>query len=448
MKMELYNYAISPIVFPEGREVEITVRPLGDHAAFRQESYTILLHEIDDMYSKRNQKLENVKPCEDGCLRFRAVFTGEREHFVYIRDGERTVVRLSVYSLAPDMACRLPFRGDLHVHTCRSDGREEPAVTAANYRARGYDFMAITDHNRYCPSLEVMRRFAEIPTVFNLVPGEEVHLPLTDVHIVNFGALYTVNGIVESKQAYLDAKGDPNLLSANGKPAPSMSEEAFKEMIREKAAALTDLPEDVDPVSYSVCKWAFDQIRAGEGLAIFAHPYWLVSVFNVSDPLTHYLMETEAFDAFEVLGGENYYQQNGYQTALYYEEWKKGRVHPIVGSTDSHGSTEHNRNSDICSTIVFAHANERADLIASIKDRYSVAVDTISKEYRLVGEERFQRYACFLLDNWYPIHDRFCADEGHWMKEYLTGNTDGAMDVLQVLGGKVQALFDKYFIVG
>ena len=85
MKMELYNYAITPIVFPEGREVEITVRPLGDHAAFRQESYTILLHEIDDMYSKRNQKLENVKPCEDGCLRFSAVFTGEREHFVYIK---------------------------------------------------------------------------------------------------------------------------------------------------------------------------------------------------------------------------------------------------------------------------------------------------------------------------------------------------------------------------
>ena len=158
-------------------------------------------------------------------------------------------------------------------------------------------------------------------------------------------------------------------------------------------------------------------------------------------------MENHPFDAFEVLGGENYYQQNGYQTVLYYEEWKKGRVHPIVGSTDSHGSTEHNRNGAICSTIVFSPSNERAALIASIKDRYSVAVDTISHEYRLVGEERFQRYACFLMDNWYPIHDRFCADEGHWMKEYLTGNTDGAMDVLQVLGGKMQALFDKYFIV-
>ena len=43
------------------------------------------------------------------------------------------------------------------------------------------------------------------------------------------------------------------------------------------------------------------------------------------------------------------------------------------------------RNGDICSTIVFAHANERTDIIQSIKDKYSVAVDTISKEYRLVG---------------------------------------------------------------
>ena len=448
MKPELHNYAIYPIVFPEGREVEITIRPLGHHAAFRSESYTILLHEMDNMYSKRNQALENVKPCEDGCIRFKATFTGEREHFVYVREGDRTVVRLSVYSLAPDMSCRLPFRGDLHVHTNRSDGREEPAVTAANYRAKGYDFMAITDHNRYYPSLEAMRRFADIPTIFNLVPGEEVHMPLTDVHIVNFGGLHTVNGMIDNKNAYVDVNGDPDMLSVNGQPAPTMTEEQFREMIKEKAAALTDLPEDVDPVSYSVCKWAFDQIRAADGLAIFAHPYWLVSVFNVSDPLTQYLMETKAFDAFEVLGGENYYQQNGFQTVLYYEEWKKGRIHPIVGSTDSHGSTEHNRNGDICSTIVFSPVNERKALITAIKDRYSVAVDTISKEYRLVGEERFQRYACFLMDNWYPIHDRFCADEGHWMKEYLTGNTDGAMDVLQVLGGKVQALFDKYFVVG
>ena len=51
-----------------------------------------------------------------------------------------------------------------------------------------------------------------------------------------------------------------------------------------------------------------------------------------------FIYEKAPFDAFEVLGGENYYQQNGLQTAMYYEEYKHGRVHPIVGSTDSHNS--------------------------------------------------------------------------------------------------------------
>ena len=189
-----------------------------------------------------------------------------------------------------------------------------------------------------------------------------------------------------------------------------------------------------------------EKIRRADGLAIFAHPYWLNNVFHVSDPLTHLLMERQDFDAFEVLGGENYYQHNGYQTALYYEEWKHGRVHPIVGSTDSHGSTEHNRNAAICSTIVFSPKNERKALITSIKEKYSVAVDTISAEFRLVGEERFQRYACFLMHNWYPIHDRFCATEGYWMKEHFTGANEAAGDVLTAIGPRGEELFDKYFV--
>ena len=107
------------------------------------------------------------------------------------------------------------------------------------------------------------------------------------------------------------------------------------------------------------------------------------------------MLQNHPFDAFEVLGGENYYQQNGLQTALYYEEYKQGRVHPIVGSTDSHGSTPRNRNWDLCSTIVFAKSNTRKDILDAVREKYSVAVDTLSKEYRLVGEYRLQKYANF-----------------------------------------------------
>ncbi len=46
------------------------------------------------------------------------------------------------------------------------------------------------------------------------------------------------------------------------------------------------------------------------------------------------------------------------------------KVHPIVGSIDSHCPYDNNRNYDICSTIVFAHENERGELLTSIKDGY------------------------------------------------------------------------------
>lgn len=38
------------------------------------------------------------------------------------------------------------FKGNLHTHTNRSDGRVSPDESIAIYRADGYDFMAVTDH--------------------------------------------------------------------------------------------------------------------------------------------------------------------------------------------------------------------------------------------------------------------------------------------------------------
>jgi len=143
-----------------------------------------------------------------------------------------------------------------------------------------------------------------------------------------------------------------------------------------------------------------------------------------------------------VLGGENYYEQNGFQTSVYYNEYREGRIHPIVGSTDSHGSTEHNRNRDICSTIVFAHKNDRKDILTAIKERYSVAVDSISKEFRLVGEHRFQKYACFLMENFYPIHDRQAAVDGEVMRQYYVGDADS--DELSTVSLKAEKLMKKY----
>ncbi|MBR6005939.1 MAG: hypothetical protein IK063_06925, partial [Clostridia bacterium] len=145
---------------------------------------------------------------------------------------------------------------------------------------------------------------------------------------------------------------------------------------------------------------------------------------------------------------ESYYEQNGFQTLKYYEDRANGMDYPIVGSTDSHSSHKSNRNAFICSTLVFSPENERRALIESIKEKYSVAIDTIDENFRIVGGFRLGKYATFLLKYYFPLHDELCREEGRLMKQYATGTAEEkaeALEVLKLIGGRVQKHREKYF---
>jgi len=49
------------------------------------------------------------------------------------------------------------FRGQLHCHTYWSDGRGLPEQAAAAYKQRGYQFLSITDHNRFAEDTNTWR---------------------------------------------------------------------------------------------------------------------------------------------------------------------------------------------------------------------------------------------------------------------------------------------------
>lgn len=452
MKQELYQYDIYPMVFPTGKTVDFTVKPLGTRKSF-QGDYVITVHRIDSgaphqSFSTWNSTEIKVTTAEDGTLHFSYRAEAECEHYVRIfKDGKREV-QFPIYALDADLACRYPLRGDLHMHTYRSDGNESPAVVCANYRKKGYDFIVITDHERYYPSLEAIDAYADVKTALNILPGEEVHLPGTDVHIVNAGGLFSVNGLLTVRANYKETDGalDQRRLDDSITPPEILPIEQYNAEIDAIEAQLKSgdhpIPANVNSRWYAVCLWGFDKIRQADGLGIFAHPYWISDLWQIPEPFTRYMMEQHPFDAFEVLGGESYYQQNGFQTALYYDEYRQGRVHPIVGSTDSHNSTEHNRNSDICSTIVFAPINERKAILSAIKDHYSVAVDTISKEYRLVGEFRLQKYGAFLMENYFPIHDRQAAMDGELLYQYVNGNA--TKEEVELISARAERLMKKY----
>jgi len=449
---ELHNYDIFPKVVQAGKATEITIQPLGLHAAFKDEEYNLSVHPFDegtpwDYPDRPNDFVYEAIPDADGCIRFSFEFFGEQEYYIRVNDGAKFRIQLSVFSVAEDLAGRYPFRGDLHMHTMRSDGSQSPAIVSANYRKTGYDFFAITDHERYYPSLEAIAAYRDVPIEFTIVPGEEVHLPkgldhTNDVHIVNFGGEYSINGLVRDVAHVKEAGEDAAKRSIIPNPPAVMDKEEVWAIVDEYAKTLT-IPEGVERYAYAECCWIFEQIKQAGGLGIFCHPFWISNVLQVPPSFYEHMMETHPFGAYEVLGGESNFEQNGFQTVAYYEDRAKGRRYPIVGSTDSHDSVN-NRNSHVCSTIVFSPENERRALIRSVEEFYSVAADTIDEMPRYVGEMRFVRYACFLEKNFFPLHDELCFEEGRAMKDYVCG-VPGAKETLGFLSGRMKQQREKYF---
>jgi len=427
----LRHYDIFPKVVPAGKTGAITVMPLGAQAAFTPgEAYALRVcprHEgAPRAFPDRPNKFEyTVTPDSDGCIRFSFDFFSEQQYNIHI--GDR--IKLAVYAVGEDLVGRYPFRGDLHMHSCRSDGRLAPALVCAEYRKIGYDFMAVTDHGKYEPSLEAIAAYKDVPIEMTLVPGEEIHLPndyegkrINEMHIINFGGGKSINAM---------ARSDPE--------AHWNTVEAFAKTI--------DIPETLvgaERYTYASCLWAYNEIKQCGGLSHFCHPFDH-SVFRAPPTFADAIFVSGAFGALEVLGGDTGFDQNGFQTIQYYEDRARGRRYPIVGVTDSHDAfLADNPDANVASTLVFSPANEKRALISSILGCYSVAIDTIHDTRRYVGELRLVRYANFLGNNFIPLHDELCFEEGRAMKDYVCG-LPGAVEILRVIYGRMKAQRERYF---
>lgn len=74
------------------------------------------------------------------------------------------------------------YRGNLHMHTTRSDGRKTPEEAMAAYRDAGYDFVALTDHR-------VVADVSGAPEGLVAIPGIELDYVLSNqwVHLLGLG---------------------------------------------------------------------------------------------------------------------------------------------------------------------------------------------------------------------------------------------------------------------
>ncbi len=321
MKSEIRHYDVTPRVLRADEEAVLTVRPLFGHVRFAAgKAYRVEHYLMDGPLPGNSSPCildRQFKPGRDGMLRIRSRFPGEQEHCLRItspKDGGPPI-ELRVYSLRPDLFARRPCKGDTHMHSSHSDGGESPAYVAAACRRIGLDFMAVTDHHRYAPSLEAIEAFAGVRHDLTMYPGEEVHPPDVPVHMINFGGRFSVN------EQFRTAR--------------------YKREVRTLAAALAGrLPPGVVPGHAAGCLWTLAKIREAGGLSVFCHPHWIhACTYNVAEALNDWLFQERPFDAFELIGGywRSQLESNQLQSAWYTEQIARGRAVPVVGASDAHG---------------------------------------------------------------------------------------------------------------
>lgn len=429
MKPEIAGYELTPKIVHADRIATLTLAPRFDHLRFEDHRrYEATYYPTEEISERSHWPAEN-KPkvrVADGALQITQYLEAEQEHVFLVEeidgDQRRPLGSFRVYSLRDDLFARRPFKGDLHIHSSRSDGRESPAYVAAACRQIGLDFMALTDHRRYAPSLEAIRAFDGVDIDLALFPGEEVHPPDNPVHMVNFGGAFSVNDLFTNEADY-------------------------RIQVNQILESLPQLPPGVNRYQYASCQWCFDKIRQAGGLGIFCHPYWFTeNRYAPSGALTSCLFERQPFDAYEVIGGYFRWRtdSNTLQVARYHEERAQGRHLPIVGVSDAHGC-QRDELFGWYYTIVFSPSLALPDLVSSVKSLYSVAVEAVPGETpRPYGPFRLVKYALFLLREVFPRHDEWCLEEGRLMLEHIYGNP-AAAEMLHALKGRGAARMDRFW---
>ena len=419
----LSQLRVIPRLVRVGVAETVIVSPIGRAKAFDDETEYSVYPVPMELYSHDRLGETTAWDCikvypNNGTITFSYTFDEEQEWLIMLIPDASNGKKLPnheirLYALEDDLYERDPYLGDLHAHSCRSDGREDPAIVAANYRKEGYDFLSLTDHGKWAPSVEMQEAYQDLPLGIRLFRGEEVHVPSGWLHVVSFGGDYSVQELYRSNA------------------------EALTKQMQAEAEAF-DAPRGINALEYVWRRWIANEIRRSGGLCIIPHPYWIYKqTYHMSSRMLEYVFETGIYDAFELVGGQSVHENN-VQISFYQEMRAKGKSIPVVGSSDSHG-TDPVSYFGIGKTVVLAKKCDKEGICEAIRSGYSAAIEQQkSEEERVYGSYRMVKYVRFLLDQYFPSHDELCVEEGILMREYAMG-IPSAEASLRALAGRVDA---------
>lgn len=438
VKPELTTFRVYPSVVPANRESEVKIVSQGGYMPFCDDityEVQVIPTDISDIGDDESLTLFGldskretyyIKP-ENGILRLKYFFADEQQWNIHISTNEykehgnsassrcAAGVILSIYSLEPDLYNRRVLRGDLHMHTERSDGSETPLLTAAAYRRSGYDVVAITDHVLYDMG-KYAREGMDFKSDFQILAAEEIQNGYNgQLHIVCIGADTSISDVLIHQKDRVQHE--------------------IKELKKK-----TIVPDNVPEKEYLYRLWVYNTAKNHGGVVIYPHPYWNLKKcrWQVGPNLALAILKNGLCDAFEIMGGGNA-EENNLQTALYYEAVSQGAKLPIVGSTDNHSVLREHINA---STYIFAVNN---DIKSAILDGYTVAAEHLENEAtRLYGSYRLVRYARFLTDNYFPIHNQLCMSSGQVMVDYVQGDKS-TKELLEALEERILKFESEFF---
>ena len=400
------NYRVIPSVVQTAKETEIKILPNERAFIFFDDAeYDLRIICADD--DEPNYFTPSVfsalhLKAEGGILKFNFTFESEQEYLLILEKDAKKVAEFFIYALNEDLYSLSPLRGDFHGHSYRSDAKRDPGALLGHYREMGYDFMTLTDHNRYYPGNEMDEAYEGVKLGITHIPGEEVHFPGCMIHTVHVGGKKSVAALYCKDEAACRAEADAYL-----EKVPASVPEKYRER-------------------YSRIMWITDHIHEAEGLAIFPHPFWKpggTRIFNVQEEFARVLLKSGMYDAYELIGGMGQVGNN-FSVNLRAELLAEGVKFPVVGSSDVHGIVKADTFPHYF-TICFAESNMPEAIMKAVKNGLSVAVeatgDEYSRHYRCYGDLRLVFYAQFLLTNYFPQLQRICAGEGIAMRSYLMG---------------------------
>ena len=411
-----------PSVVSVGKEIKVTIFPMDTSRRFREGQkcelgvYGLMDDQIEYHFPA---PLDHEFSISDGCLHFTHLFDKEQEYRIRLKqNGVLTI--LSMYALADDLYALRPLKGDFHSHCWYSDGSDGLTMTPADYREEGFDFFTLTDHNRMFTSRLAMKMYEGVALGMEMIPGEEIHTPGSNVHIVHAGGKESIC------ERYIND------------PATYEAEVAAIE------ATMGDIPEQYRN-RIAMAKWTCEKAHEFGGSAIFAHPYWQPDQFNISTDQASYMFSQKMYDAFELCGGVDT-RANNLQLALWQEQCLKGNRLSVVGSSDSHNHNSQQEKFARRFTVVFAKDNTTEAILEAVKNGLSVAgeiADGAIGDVRFYGDLRLVTFCHFLFHHYFSRTWRLCIGEGILMRRIAHGEDVSAL--LSQLAPTVENFYKRFY---